>query len=353
MALSKNAYKYINDFEKKLKMFQYSAHVIYYYPRELKKYLEFIGVEPEDADAEYLIKYRDYLYSKGLSNNTIRLKMNVIKTWYRFMYEDNPSDDKWRNRRIISKSITLSVRDRYGDHGYKPITLEQLRKLVRTAEQMSTSNDCEAECFIKLLVFTGGRAQFYGIKVSDIDFDNKTISLLVKGKKMHTVPMVSELEEVIRRHLRIRNYKSPFLFRNGKPSYVDGDAERTHKNMLSNLKNAERILQRVAVKAGLSQYTKSGKLVKGVNIHPHRIRKTLAHEGGELGLDLETVSDILGHSDISITKRVYRGHLNKQTREKLERVDILGKKKNNKVSVADLSHDEKKRLLRELLDELG
>ncbi|RLF46086.1 MAG: hypothetical protein DRN17_01170, partial [Thermoplasmata archaeon] len=94
MALSKNAYKYINDFEKKLKMFQYSAHVIYYYPRELKKYFEFIGVEPEDADAEYLIKYRDYLYSKGLSNNTIRLKMNVIKTWYRFMYEDNPSDDK-------------------------------------------------------------------------------------------------------------------------------------------------------------------------------------------------------------------------------------------------------------------
>jgi len=353
MALSKKAYKYVNNFEKKLRMFQYSSHVIYYYPRELKKYFEFIGVDPEDADAEYLIKYRDYLYSKGLSNNTIRLKMNVVKTWYRFMYEDNPSEEKWKDRRIVSKSIMLSVRDRYADHGYKPITLEQLRKLVRTAEQMSTPDDCEAECFIKLLVFTGGRAQFYGLKTTDIDFDDKTISLLVKGKKMHTVPMVSELEEVIKRHLKIRKYKSQFMFKNGKPSYVEGDTEQTHKNMLSNLKNAERILQRVAVNAGLSQYNKSGKLIRGVNIHPHRIRKTLAHEGGELGLDLETVSDILGHSDINITKKVYRGRLNKQTREKLEKVDILGKRKNDKVSVADLSHDEKKKLLRELLDELG
>lgn len=333
-------------------MYQYSAHAIYYYPRELMEYFEFIGKSPEDADAELLIKYRDHLYSNGLKSKSIRKKLYVIKTWYRIMFEDNPTIQKWKDRRLTSKTINLTLRGRGGTYGYKPLKIEQLRKLVKTAEDHSTEDDCEVECFIKLLVFTGGRAQFYGLMVDNIDFDNKRIRLMVKGKKMHNVPIVGELEEVLKRHLKIRTYKSKFVFKNGKQSYVDGNPGQTFKNMTANTKNAERILQRLATHAGISKYDSKFRLIKGESIHPHRIRKTLAHEGGALGLDLETVSEILGHTDISITKKYYRGRMDDTTRKRLEDADLLGHGKKKKIDTSNMSEQEKKELIRKLISEM-
>jgi len=352
MTVSSAVKKEVTDFRNRLKQYNYSSQVVGYYPVELVKFFEYAGVPPDNADAEYMVKYRDHLQKIGLKKGTVNKKLAAVRTWYKFKFDENPADEKWKERMIISRSIKDNRRGTGQDSGFKPIPIDWLRKLVSAAEKMSTPENCEFECFIKLLVFTGGRAQFYGIQWSNIDFDNDMIRLLVKGRKLHELPMVDTLKEVLLRHYDNSGEKDTFVFKYGRATYVDGKPKETVMNQRANLKNAERIVDRVAQSAGLTKYNADGKLVKGERITPHRLRKTLAHEGGELGLSLETVHDILGHSNILVTKQTYRGRQYGKARRELEAVDLLGRGNNSRVDLSSLTKKQKEEILRELLSDV-
>ncbi len=64
-------------------------------------------------------------------------------------------------------------------------------------------------------------------------------------------------------------------------------------------------LLKAAVAAGLMQKRKKGEPRRKNPIHPHRFRDTFAVRLLEMGVPLETVSILLGHTDIKTTQRSY------------------------------------------------
>ncbi len=352
--------KAVERFKQRLIDYEYSSQVIYYYPQKLHAFLKFCKLyarnnddekynNPDDAGISLLVKWRDHLLGKDLSKATINKRLAVIRTWYKFRFDDDPTSDRWRRRKNDAKDVCVRSRGKRSDSGYKAISIEQLRSLVSAAEDMSTKDNCEIEAFIKTLVFTGGRAQFYGLLVDNIDWDDNTISLEVKGKKKHEITMVKELREVLKRHLDSRSYNSEYVFKYGKHPYVPSDHRQERRNQQANGKNAERIVDRVAQKAGLTVYDKNNNVKKGERITPHRIRDTIGEEGGKLGLSLEAVHDILGHEDISTTKAKYRGRQHEKAARELEEADLLGRNDDSDETLKDMSPKQKKELIEKLL----
>jgi len=133
------------------------------------------------------------------------------------------------------------------------------------------------------LLYTGGRAQFYGLRVSDLDFDRMEIKAIVKGGKPVTIPLHPTLADLLKEHLASRSYQSEFLFRYGQNS-------GTRTGQKANRQNAWRACKRVQEASGLAE-----------SVHPHRFRKTLATIGKRLGLDPQFLQAILAHESVTMT----------------------------------------------------
>ena len=133
------------------------------------------------------------------------------------------------------------------------------------------------------LLYTGGRAQFYGLRVREIEFDRMEISAIVKGGKRVSIPLHPKLAEVLRIHLSMRDYESEFVFRQGRDP-------TTRTGQKANRQNAWRTCKRVQKAAGLSE-----------SVHPHRFRKTLATFGKRLGMDPQFLQAILAHESVTMT----------------------------------------------------
>ncbi len=153
----------------------------------------------------------------------------------------------------------------------------------------SSPQEAEGEdrVFLMTLLYTGGRAQFYGLMVGELDFSRGEITTDVKGGKVITIPLHPKLARVLKKHLASRGYPSRWLFRNGK----DVSALRGQR---ANRQNAWRICKRVQRQAGIEE-----------SVHPHRFRKTLAAYVRQTGLDPRFLQAILAHAHLSRTLEEY------------------------------------------------
>ena len=145
----------------------------------------------------------------------------------------------------------------------------------------------EDYAFLMTLLYTGGRAQFYGLKVRDLDFERFEIKAIVKGGKSVTIPLHPTLAELLKEHLASRTYQSEFLFRHGRDP-------TTRTGQKANRQNAWRACKRVQKAAGIAE-----------SVHPHRFRKTLATLGKRLGMDPQFLQAILAHESVTMTLDKY------------------------------------------------
>lgn len=371
-----NVAKICDGYRAMLDRFGFSAETVYYYPIELQKFLEFVKSRGknkiEDIDEVDYILYRNKLEDANYSKKMVIKKMSAVKTWIRLNYERNPTDTHFANLHEKVNSVRMSLSKKGYNGGYKPIPLEHFLQILKTASTMET----ETRLFIYILATTGGRSQFYGLTLGNIDLDNRLIKVFVKGEKYIEVPIIELVAHLIIEHLKmkylsefkeikemlikkgedadderiikeyiINRHSNEFLFSHGKDVYSEKLSwERIKKNRRANTRNAERILKRVCEHAGLWICKNCGKVgvgksednktrcdvcnkkVEFVHYTPHQIRKAIATHGYELGLSLEGTSDLLGHSNIGITKRFYRGKQTQKVREELRGIgDLLDK----------------------------
>ncbi len=247
----------------------------------LLRYTDFlksrIGTTLKNAGWKGYAAYKAYLAETGLSRTTIRCYLSYLTSFYRLWAQAS------QNPKVLdlyTKVKALGSVRKARSTGWKPLDLETVKRLLENA----TSEDC---VFLMTLLYSGGRAQFYGLRVEDLDFERGEITTVVKGGKVATIPLHPTLAAVLRDHLAARGYESAFLFRHGKDV-------GSRKGQRGNRQNAWRICKRVQWAAGI-----------GESIHPHRFRKTLATWGKRAGLDPQHLQAILAHESVNITLDAY------------------------------------------------
>jgi site-specific recombinase XerD len=123
------------------------------------------------------------------------------------------------------------------------------------------------------------------IKIDDIDFENKTIKVMGKGRRERYVPITVHTRKHIIRYIKGARLKlcpdnSPYLFANCNGEVIT-------KN------SVQQFMRRLMQKSGL----------KGIKLTPHIIRHSFSTQYLSNGGSIDDLQKILGHKSIMTTLR--------------------------------------------------
>lgn len=253
--------------------------------RMLREFLESrLGHVPTPAaiTREQIIQFGVSL--KGMAPLTLRRKYACISSFFGFLQDmdlatSNPA------RRLPLPKVSQPV----------PVCLteEMAQQLIAAADKPWY------RALVVLLLSTGiRRSEAVAITLDDIDLEHRQLLIRGKGDKQRVVPLTDQAVEAIQAYLPHRTKtRSRHLFVSAYGGHpIQG---RVINAMLAG----------TVRKAGL----------EGQGITPHKLRHTFATHLIRNGVDVRTVQELLGHSDIQTTAR----YLHSDTRTKQTAVGKL------------------------------
>ncbi len=254
-----------------------------------------LGTDLTGAGWEEYAAYRAHLAQGQISRTTLRCYLRYITSFYRLRAQASHTAellDGYMRVRAIGVGRPAKGQK------WRPLDGEVVRRLLNAAKG-------EDYLFLTTLLYTGGRAQFYGLRVDEVDFERGEITTVVKAGRTVTMPLHPDLARLLKEHLATRDYNSLFLFRNGRDL-------STRLGQKSNRQNAWRICKRAQDAAGIEE-----------SVHPHRFRKTLAASMRRAGLDPLFSQAILGHKRLRTTLNEYAHVGLEELKRQFTRIDPI------------------------------
>jgi len=205
---------------------------------------------------------------RGMKPLTIRRKYGCLSSFFGFLQDmghchGNPA------RRLPLPKVSKNL----------PVVLspEQVQQLLAAAQTP------DRRLLVLLLLSTGlRRSEAAAITLDQVDLEHRQLRVRGKGNKERLVPLTAEVVEAIQQHLASREptaCKHLFISRvTGEPLTGGG----VYKVIRPSLK-----------RAGLD----------GQGITPHKLRHTFATHLVRNGVDVRTVQELLGHSDLGTTAK--------------------------------------------------
>jgi len=260
----------------------YSRLTVRAYACDLRQFREFaegrVGhmPAPDEISREMVIQFGVHL--KGAAALTVRRKYGCLSSFFGFLQDmglaqANPA------RRLPLPRVSQPV----------PVCLNEdlAHRLVEAA-----AHDPRLKALVILLLSTGiRRSEAVGITLDDLDLENRQLLIRGKGNKERVVPLTDEAADAIRDYLQQRKpTQSHHLF------VSTNGGHPIHGRVLN------KWLDRVLQKAALADQ----------GITPHKLRHTFATHLIRNGVDIRTVQELLGHSDLETTAK----YLHSDTRTK-------------------------------------
>ncbi|MEK4407556.1 tyrosine-type recombinase/integrase [Bacillus sp. FSL L8-0642] len=241
-----------------------------YYKNEFhgaKKIINKQLVEWEQKDVEDLI-----LKSKQLMKvTTINTRLRALRSFYNFL------DKNKLTGKNPMKNIKL-LRDR--QKIIETLDNQEIEKLIKTIRKQKTFVGFRDEVILLVFLDTGVRlSELVGINVEDVRH-NKLIIRRTKNLFERTVYLSDTTQERLESYIKVRGEVA------------------TNKLFISQ-DNKE--LNPHSIQTRLTKYGKEAKISKRVS--PHTFRHTMAKRMIVSGLDAFSLMHLLGHTDITVTKR--------------------------------------------------
>jgi integrase/recombinase XerD len=224
------------------------------------------GVSRKDLEA-----FIEGEQDRGLKITTVRLKLAMLSTFFRFLIEAGMLQEE-----VLSKKIRLKLPELLP----RAIEPEHLRCLLSVIAHIRD------RALILLLVRTGMRiGELLETRVSAVNLKEQKI-MIYQARKTgvgRVVYFSDDAREALTRWLEIRDSRAEYLFYGyGKRKLTYGGAREIFKKWLK--------------KAGLIEH--------GYSLH--RLRHSFASELLNAGMRLECLQPLLGHTTIEVTRRYAR-----------------------------------------------
>ena len=270
------------------------------------------GLSYDDTVREFLSYLQDYRSFSPLTVRAYGTDMRMLREFLEHRLGRVPSPTEITREMIVQfgvslrKPAPLTLRRKYAcissffgflqDMGYahtnpaRRLPLPRVSEYVpvflteEMAQQLIAAADSPwTKCAVVLLLSTGiRRSEAVGITLDDLNLEERQLLIRGKGDKERVVPLTDQAVEAIRAYLPWRTKtESRHLFVSawkGRP---------IHGRCIN------RMLKIVIHKAGL----------EGQGITPHRLRHTFATHLIRGGVDVKTVQELLGHSELETTAK--------------------------------------------------
>ena len=170
---------------------KYSDCTIFGYKEDLLELYDFKNDVLKYSE-EDVRDYLEYLYSRGLSRNTISRKLSSIRSFYRYMEDEGKIFQNYFKE--VSNPKKKSLLPKYA----RDSDLEKMFHAFSLDDALGQRN----ALVLEMLYATGVRvSELVNICVGDINLYDKTIHILGKGRKERVVFFGSYCEDVLRKYL--------------------------------------------------------------------------------------------------------------------------------------------------------
>lgn len=249
------------------KMEGVSDSVLYNYCNTLRIFFKWVNKEPEQVIANdirlFLYQYQMY---KGVSDRTLDNYRGFIGRFFKWAYDES----------YVRANLHSQV---------KPIRYEKKQKQALTQTELEyirmACKTVREKAIVEFLYSTGCRVSELAIvKISDIDWHERSVKLFGKFKKHRTSFFNARTEILLKQYLNSRNDDCEYLF----------VSERAPIRPIK--KDAFQKIIRVLM-------TRVDKVQKHVT--PHVFRHTTATLGVRNGMSVENVRKLLGHERLDTT----------------------------------------------------
>lgn len=295
--------KNIVNFEKYLNIERnYSNYTIKNYLIDITEFITYCN----NFNKNYLnIKYTDiksyltHLYEKKYKSTTISRKISALRTFYAFLYDKNIVDKN------VFEYITLPKKEKRLPKYLSNDDIDEIFKII----DISTPRGIRNRLILELLYGSGLRvSELCNIKLSDIDFSNKSIRIIGKGKKERIVYYGEPCKRII--DLYLNGTRDEILGKNKNEYLIIGN-KKSNKSL--SVRSVELILNNIIESTSLNK-----------KASPHTLRHTFATHLLNDGCDILIVKELLGHSSLDTTgiythisnERLRKVYLNNHPRAK-------------------------------------
>lgn len=245
-----------------------SEGTIEQYQLHIGRMLSYIGKNVQDIDdddlIDYMHKYKQIRKVSGRYLNNMRLVFNSFFRWLQ------------RRKVILRNPVDGLEPIKYRQVVKKPLSPEELEKVRRA---------CERERDLAIVEFLYSSAvrvsELAALNRDDISWQSDDVLVLGKGNKEREVYLNASAHYHLKKYLKSRNDDNPALFVGVKSPH----------NRLTR-SGIEDIVKKIGISAGVEK------------VHPHRFRRTSATDLLRMGMPIEQVQELLGHTKIETT-RIY------------------------------------------------
>lgn len=260
------------------------------YERDFRAFVLYLGEHRtlDSVTGEDISSYIAWLAERGLGPKSRTRMFVALRCLFKFCLNDG----------LISQDPT-----RYSDSAkvwyLLPYDLSpnEVSRLLASAE----GDDLQSvrnRAILEMFYATGARvSELCDLKISDLDFTERTAKLLGKGMKERMTPLGLPAIEAVVQYLNGTRTILQSRNKDTDPAWLF--VSRTGKKMVR--ESVFRVVKSAALKAGITK-----------NVYPHLLRHSFATHMLEGGANLRAVQILLGHAYLETTEiytHVHRPHL--------------------------------------------
>ncbi|MDY0943430.1 tyrosine-type recombinase/integrase [Priestia megaterium] len=242
-----------------------------YYKNEFQAFRRRIEkelVECNHKDIEDFI----LMSKQSIKITTINTRLRALRSFYNFLCKN----------KLIDKNPMQNIkllRDR--QKNIQTLDNKEIELLIKTIRQQQTFVSFRDEVMLLVFLDTGIRlSELVGIEVEDVT-GNKIIIRKTKNLFERTVYLSEVTQEQLRRYIQIRGH-----IEGTKRLFISQDNLELHSH---------------SIQKRFTKYGNEANINKRVS--PHTFRHTMAKRMILAGVDAFSLMHLLGHSDITVTKR--------------------------------------------------
>lgn len=252
------------------KELNYSDYTVKNYQLDLTDFFKYVNKSNIDflnIENIHVRGYLKYLDTCNLKNTTISRRISALRTFYNYLLEKG----------LVKSNIFLNVKNPKLEKKLPNyLNYTEIEELLASIDT-SNSEGLERRLLIEMFYSTGCRVgEMVNIKISDIDFNSKTIKVMGKGSKERIVYYGDYASKYLEDYLKNKDKKG-YLFTN----------KRGEKLTIEEVEYIVRdIMKHISIKT---------------HVTPHTLRHTFATHLLNNGADIRTVQELLGHANLSTT----------------------------------------------------
>ena len=252
-----------------------SNNTILAYEKDINDF--FLYVDKKDINHIVMRRYLTKLSSENISKSSISRKVSAIKTFFRYLLENNHiSSNPISNISLpkTEKKLPIYINENLLD---KLLKLPDINNIFGMRDS----------AILELTYSTGLRiSELLSLKITDINLSSDELRVLGKRNKERIVLIGKYAQEALTRYI----YSSrPFIL---KPDVNSHDALFLGKSGTK--------MVATSVRRMINKYT--NQLSENIHISPHILRHSFATHMLNNGADIKTIQELLGHERLETTQ---------------------------------------------------